>query len=76
MIKGKVAIINEDPETKNLILEAEDIMSGRKVKEEVEMAILATGIVPNIPENANLLTDDFGFNTNIQKEMHILFPAL
>ena len=68
MIKGKVAIINEIPETNNLILEAEDIMSGRKVKEEVEMAVLAAGIVPINPDIAQLNFDEFGFLENIQED--------
>ena len=68
MIKGKVAQINEIPETNNLILEAEDIMSGRKVKEEVEMAVLATGIVPNNPGIDQLNFDEIGFIENIQED--------
>ncbi len=68
MIKGKVAMINELSETNNLILEAEDIMSGRKVKEEVEMAVLATGIVPINPSISQLSIDEFGFLENIQED--------
>ena len=47
LIKGKVAGIEELPESKNLIVEAEDIMAGKKIKEEIEMVVLATGIVPS-----------------------------
>jgi quinone-modifying oxidoreductase subunit QmoA len=47
LVKGKVAKITEDPATGNLIVEAEDALSGRKVSQEVEMVVLATGMVPN-----------------------------
>jgi quinone-modifying oxidoreductase subunit QmoA len=47
LVKGKVANITEDPATGNLIVEAEDTLSGRKVSQEVEMVVLATGMVPN-----------------------------
>ncbi len=64
LIKGKVALINEAPDTNNLILEAEDVMSGKKVKEEVEMAVLATGIVPANPNIIQLKFDEIGFTNN------------
>ncbi len=44
--KGKVANIEEDPSTGNLIIEAEDILSGVKHKETVDMVVLATGMQP------------------------------
>ncbi len=47
LIKGKVAAIEEKEKTKNLVVEAEDIMSGRKKKYETELVVLATGIVPS-----------------------------
>lgn len=47
LIKGKVACIEEITESKNLIVEAEDIMAGRKIREEVDLVVLATGIVPS-----------------------------
>ncbi len=71
MIKGKVAMINEISETKNLILEAEDIMSGKKVREEVEMAVLATGMVPNNPNISQLKFDDIGFVCSDNNEVGI-----
>jgi len=45
--KGKVARITEDPESKNVILEAEDIMSGKKIQATFDMVVLATGMVPS-----------------------------
>jgi quinone-modifying oxidoreductase, subunit QmoA len=50
LIKGKVARVEEIAESKNLVVEAEDILSGRKVKYEADLVVLATGIVPNVPE--------------------------
>jgi quinone-modifying oxidoreductase subunit QmoA len=47
LIKGKVANITEDSATGNLTVEAEDVLSGRKVAQEVEMVVLATGMIPN-----------------------------
>ena len=47
LIKGKVAKIEELKESKNLVVEAEDILSGKKIRKEAELVVLATGIVPN-----------------------------
>jgi quinone-modifying oxidoreductase subunit QmoA len=64
LVKGKVAKIEEDLETKDLTVEAEDTSSGKKVREEVEMVVLATGIVPTAAEAkipAAITHDDYGF---------------
>ena len=64
LVKGKVAKIEEDPNTKNPIVEVEDTMSGKKIKVEADMVVLATGIVPNTSENripVDVTYDDFGF---------------
>jgi len=47
LIKGKVANITEDSATGNLTVEAEDILSGQKIAQEVDMVVLATGMIPN-----------------------------
>jgi quinone-modifying oxidoreductase subunit QmoA len=62
--RGKVAKITEVPESKNLILEAENTLTGQITKTEVDLAVLAVGMVPNTvfdkpPLNAEL--DQFGF---------------
>ncbi len=44
-IKGKVAQINEDSDG-SLEVVAEDAVSGKKVRVKVDMAVLATGMVP------------------------------
>ena len=46
LIKGKVANITEDSATGNPTVEAEDTLSGEKVAQEVDMVVLATGMVP------------------------------
>jgi len=64
LIKGKVAKIKEDPQTKDLTVEAEDVAQGKKVSEPVEMVVLATGIVPSIADTkiaADITYDDYGF---------------
>ena len=67
LIKGKVAKIEEIDETKNLIVEAEDVISGKKIKHEADLVVLATGIVP-VTTNLNLSKDQNGFLTEIQQE--------
>ena len=62
--RGKVAKISENPENKNVILEAENTLTGQITKTEVDMAVLATGMVPNTADNPPPLEtkrDDFGF---------------
>jgi len=62
--RGKVAKITEVPGTKNLIMEAENTLTGKITKTEVELAVLATGMVPNTKDEAPPLDtplDDFGF---------------
>jgi quinone-modifying oxidoreductase subunit QmoA len=47
LIKGKVAKVQEDPNTKNITVVAENAVTGEKTQETVDMAVLATGMVPN-----------------------------
>ncbi|MFC1989880.1 FAD-dependent oxidoreductase [Chloroflexota bacterium] len=64
LVRGKVARVREEPETKDLIVEAEDTLAGQKVNEKVDMVVLATGIVPSIAGNgipAEITFDDYGF---------------
>ncbi len=59
LIKGKVAKVTEDRNTKKLIVEAEDILSGTKITASADLVILATGIVPNkIPVEGITLNED------------------
>jgi quinone-modifying oxidoreductase subunit QmoA len=62
LVKGKVAKVEEDPATHDLLVTAEDVQTGRKTTARVGMLVLATGIVPqtaNLP--AGFTLDEFQF---------------
>lgn len=62
--RGKVAKITENPANGNVILEAENTLTGKITKMEVDMAVLAVGMVPNTSETPPPLgtpLDEFGF---------------
>ncbi|MFA4915330.1 MAG: CoB--CoM heterodisulfide reductase iron-sulfur subunit A family protein [Syntrophales bacterium] len=62
LIKGKVAKVEEDPATGDVVVEVEDTMKGDKIKATADMVVLATGIVPQLPGiNIALTCDEFGF---------------
>ena len=69
--KGKVAAINEDPVSKNLILDVEDTLARENLHRGFDMVVLATGMVPNAADIKipfELIYDDYGFidgSTNI-----------
>ncbi|MBI4842893.1 MAG: CoB--CoM heterodisulfide reductase iron-sulfur subunit A family protein [Nitrospirae bacterium] len=48
LIKGKVAKVETDPATGDIIVTAEDILAGGKVKVQVDLCVLATGMVPTV----------------------------
>lgn len=50
VMKGKVAKIIEDSASKELIVEAEDVLSARKFRVKVDLVVLATGMVANMEE--------------------------
>ncbi len=58
-IKGIVANIFEDESSGDLFLEAEDILSGKKIKFRADMVVLAAGMVPNQPA---IKTSNFKFD--------------
>jgi quinone-modifying oxidoreductase subunit QmoA len=65
LTKGKIVNIAEDPATKDVILEGEDILSGKKIRRAFDMAVLATGMQPNtsvekVP-GTGVSYDEFGF---------------
>jgi quinone-modifying oxidoreductase subunit QmoA len=63
-VKGKVAEINEDPDSKNLTLTVEDTISGENLHQKFDMVVLATGIVPNTVDvkiPLDLKYDEYGF---------------
>ena len=62
--RGKVAKIIENPDNKNVILEAENTLTGQITQTEVDMAVLAIGMVPNTadtPPPLDTPLDEFGF---------------
>jgi quinone-modifying oxidoreductase, subunit QmoA len=66
-IKGKVAEVNEDPATKNITVVAENAVTGEKIHQTVEMAVLATGMQPtaaNAKLPADLTYNEDGFIIN------------
>jgi quinone-modifying oxidoreductase, subunit QmoA len=52
IVKGKVARITEEPANRQLIVEAEDILSARKVSLAVDLVVLASGMVPSLAGGA------------------------
>jgi quinone-modifying oxidoreductase, subunit QmoA len=66
-IKGKVAEVSEDPDTRQVTVVAEDAVSGKKVRQTVDMVVLATGMQPtaaNVKLPADLAMTEDGFFIN------------
>ena len=65
LVKGKVAKVVGDPGSGDVEVEAEDILSGRRVTEKVNMVVLATGLDPSalgeVGDLTGLSKDDNGF---------------
>ena len=62
LVKGKVARVEENAATGDLLVSVEDVLSGRKATHNFELVVLATGMVPQtkgLP--VGLRRDDFGF---------------
>lgn len=73
--KGKVAQITEDPETKDVFVEVEDISLGKKIKEKFDMVVLAAGMVPStktakIPGDITFTTDGFVLPSSLKKGIY------
>jgi quinone-modifying oxidoreductase subunit QmoA len=71
MIKGKVAKVAEDAASGDLVVEAEDTLSGEHVIQRVNLVVLATGIVPaaaatQVEVDGGLQRDEHGFLTGDQ----------
>ncbi len=64
-IKGKVAKVEEDPVSGELTVEADDMVSGRKLRVPVDLVVLATGMEPSTARNPipglPLTYDRYGF---------------
>ena len=66
-IKGKVAEVSEDPASKNVTVVAENAVTGEKVRQTVDMVVLATGMQPTaanakLPAELNYNEDGFIIN--------------
>lgn len=62
LIRGKVARVEESPETADLLVTAEDALTAQKSTMHFELVVLATGMVPDtvgIP--SAIARDEFGF---------------
>ncbi|MBA4372657.1 MAG: heterodisulfide reductase subunit A [Thermodesulfovibrio sp.] len=75
LTKGKVAGITEDPATGDVILEAEDIFGGKKIRRSFDMVVLAAGMVPStknskIPVEVSLTPDGFVLPATLQKGIY------
>ena len=61
-VKGKVGAVEQDPGNHDLLVTAEDILSGKKKTQRFDLVVLATGIVPQtdgLP--AGFALDEFKF---------------
>jgi len=45
-VRGKVAEVVEDPETKNLVLSSEDTLTGEVLETEADLLVLSTAMIP------------------------------
>jgi quinone-modifying oxidoreductase subunit QmoA len=67
LIKGKVAEVEEDPDTKNITVVAENAVTGEKTRQAVDMVVLATGMQPSaattkLPADLTFNADGFMVN--------------
>ncbi|MFH0821860.1 MAG: hypothetical protein V2B18_03860 [Pseudomonadota bacterium] len=65
LTKGKIVNITEDPSTKDVIVEGEEVLTGRRIRRTFEMAVLAVGMQPNTSVDkvpgGSVRYDEFGF---------------
>ena len=65
-VRARPYDVFEDPETKNLMIRYEDLMSGELREEEVELLVLSTGLIPGdrnerLAKTLGIALDDLGF---------------
>lgn len=51
LVRGKVAKVEQEPGTDNVVVTAENTLDGRKIREVFDMAVLAVGMVPSTKAN-------------------------
>jgi quinone-modifying oxidoreductase subunit QmoA len=67
LTKSKIARVSKDPETGSMVVEGEDISQGAKVKQAVDLVVLAVGMVPGTASakpDLEMGYDEFGFVTS------------
>ena len=67
LIKGKVAEVNPESDTGNITVVAENAVTGEKIKQTVELVVLATGMQPTaagdkLPADLNYTEEGFILN--------------
>jgi len=65
-VRARPYDVFEDPETKNLRIRYEDLMTGELREEEADLLVLSTGLVPGdrnkrLAKTLNIALDDMGF---------------
>jgi len=66
LVKGKVAKVEEESKTGDLLVTAEDVLSGRKFENRFDLVVLATGMVPQtygLP--SDFVLDEYKFINNV-----------
>jgi quinone-modifying oxidoreductase subunit QmoA len=72
LIKGKAGEIIQDPQSGLVTVQVEDQATGKILKEQFDLVVLATGMVPNTPTGqlaVGLAVDDHGFVLSDQGEL-------
>jgi quinone-modifying oxidoreductase subunit QmoA len=74
LTKGKVAKIEEDAKTGDVILTVEDVLAGKKIKERYDMVVLAAGMVPStkgakLPGDISYTSEGFVMASALKKGM-------
>lgn len=67
LTKSKIARISEDPSSGSLVVEGEDVGRGEKIRQVVDLVVLAVGMVPGTAKtrpDLEMVYDDFGFATS------------
>ena len=65
--KGIIGKISEDHTTGDLLLDVEDMLSGKKMKVRAEMVVLAAGMYPNIKDDLNKIKIDKDIKIDIDE---------
>ena len=66
-VKSKIAMITEDEDSGDLLLEGENTATGEQIRDRFDMVVLATGMVPNricLDDLPDVVHDEYGFVVN------------